>query len=126
MEKMLSIGNIFYLRKYAEIKDETYEPVSKEYWKMLRDLEPGKFGLTYSDYVELKRKQHEKDIEQRKKSNLELVNYMYSLHPNMLENTKKTIKEIQSNELFNRWMTDKEIIDFILNYDHDKDGGLIY
>jgi len=121
MEKILSLGNLFYLKKYDEIKDETYEPVSKEYWKILRDLEPSKFGLTYSDYIELKREQHEKEINNRKKSSLELMTYTYSLNPIMLENTKKTIKEIQSNELFERWVTEKEIIDYILNYEHDKD-----
>jgi hypothetical protein len=120
MEKILSLGNLFYLKKYDEIKDETYEPVSKEYWMILRDLEPSKFGLTYSDYINLKREQHEQEIKNRKKSNLELVTYMYSLSPILLEETKKTIKEIQSNELFERWVTDNEIIEYILNYEHDK------
>jgi hypothetical protein len=45
---------------------------------------------------------------------------MYSLSPILLEETKKTIKEIQSNELFERWVTDNEIIEYILNYEHDK------
>jgi hypothetical protein len=110
------LGILFYLNKVEKtVNPETYEPVSKESWKMLRDLEPGKFGLSYDSYVQLKKEQFDSEIERRKKSDYELISYHYNLYD--IIKTKQKINEIKSDPLFYKRQTDQEIIDYILSYE---------
>jgi hypothetical protein len=117
-KQIASQGVIFYLRTPEKIVAETYEPVSREQWKMVRDLEPTKFSASYDGYVELKRQAHESMIEQRRNCSLELTSIYYSLHERDIEKTKNRLIEIQSADYFKEWVGEgttekvKEIIEY--------------
>jgi len=118
MSKEISkYGVIYYLQKIDKnVSEQRYEPVSYEYWKMLRDLEPTKFGGDYDFYIRLKKEQYESEVERRKNCESELVSKHYSFfHPDDIDKTKQTIKEIRSNERFVKW-ADDELVESILNY----------
>ena len=54
-KEILKYGVLYYLQKIDKnVSEQRYEPVSYEYWKMLRDLEPTKFGGDYDFYIRLK------------------------------------------------------------------------
>lgn len=115
--QILKIGTLHYLRKIDKnVKEETYEPVSFENWKMLRDLEPGKFGLDYEEYCSLKKEQYNTEVERRKNCECEMIGYMYNLYPSEIEKTKKQIIEITSKDNFYNWLSEQEIVDKVLNY----------
>lgn len=112
------VGVIYYLATPQPILDETYEPVSYEQWKMLRELEPSKFRLSYDDYVKSKKEQHESMIESRKNCSAELNNIYYSIDENDLEQTQNRIRGVKSDENFQKWIGGndiEEIIEYILN-----------
>lgn len=104
------------LRKYQKkISPYLYDPVSYEQWKMLRELESTKFIVDYEFYVKLKMEQYNNEVERRKTATLELVGYMYNLHPTCIIKTKEQIRNIESDPLFEKWQND-EIKEQILNY----------
>jgi hypothetical protein len=113
------VGVIYYLRTAKPILDETYEPVSFENWKMLRELEPTKFQLTYDEYVQSKKGQHEVMIESRRNAQHELVSIAYSLDERDIENTQTRIRAVVESDDFVEWLGDEEvnnIIQEILEY----------
>jgi len=116
MTNTSEVGTIYYTKKpNPNVDEKYYEPVSFESWKMLRDLGPSKFGLPYEDYVELKRNQFEEEKKRRGTVSLELCSVFYSLRPEMIESTTKSIEKIKSDPFFNQWEgPGKEIVALIL------------
>lgn len=109
------IGTLHYLRKIDKnVKEENYEPVSLENFRLLRDLEPGKFGLDYENYCALKKEQYNREVEQRKNCDYEMIGYRYNLYD--VEKTKKEIMEIISDDNFDKWLSEQELVDKVLNY----------
>jgi hypothetical protein len=119
MTNTREVGTIYYTKKpNPNVDEKYYEPVSFESWKMLRDLEPSKFGLPYEDYVELKRNQFEEEKKRRSTVSLELCSVFYSLRPEMIESTRKSIEKIKSDPFFNQWEgPGEEIVALILKGD---------
>jgi hypothetical protein len=113
IENIPPVGVIYYLRTPKPIIDEQYEPVSFEQWKMLRELEPTKFRLSYDDYVQTKKEQHEAMIESRKNASYELVSIAYSLDNRDIENTQTRIRDIVESDYFVKWIGDEEVNDII-------------
>lgn len=116
MQNIQEVGTIYYTKKpNPHVDEKFYEPVSFESWKMLRDLEPSKFGLPYEEYVEIKRTQFEAEKEKRKNTAFELQSVFYSIRPEMIESTRKALSKIKNDPFFNRWEgPGGEIVEFIL------------
>jgi hypothetical protein len=115
--EILKYGVVYYLQKIdKKISKQQYEPVSYEQWKMLRELEPTKFRNDYDWYVQSKKEQFDQEVEIRKNCGLELMTKHYSLHPKDIDKTKQSIRDIQSNERFEKWCTDEHIIETIINH----------
>jgi len=115
-KEILKYGVLYYLQKIDKnVSEQRYEPVSYEYWKMLRDLEPTKFGGDYDFYIRLKKEQYESEVERKKNCTFELASTSYTLHPADINKTKESIREIQSNERFVKWV-DHESAEAVLNY----------
>jgi hypothetical protein len=116
-KEILKHGVIYYLQKIDKnVSEQIYEPVSYEHWKMLRDLEPTKFSDDYDFYVRLKKEQYESGVERRKNCEFDLHSKHYSLHPSDIDKTKQSIRDIQSNELFETWYDNGDVVESILNY----------
>tara|TARA_R110000737_G_scaffold325769_1_gene339251 strand:+ start:904 stop:1260 length:357 start_codon:yes stop_codon:yes gene_type:complete len=116
-KEILKYGLLHYLQKIDKnVSEQRYEPVSYEYWKRLRELEPTKLGNDYDFYTKLKKEQYESEIERRKNCEFELHSKHYSLHPSDIDKTKQSIRDIQSNELFETWYNSEDVIESILNY----------
>lgn len=115
-KEILKYGSLSYLRKMdINVNYQTYDPVSYEQWKMLRDLEPSKFFSDYDTYVKSKKQQYMAEVEHRKRGGFEFKSVTYSLHSASIDATKQLIREIQSDELFVEWY-DNELVTAILNY----------
>jgi len=115
-KEIAKIGVVHYLQKIDKrVKKEIYDPVSYEQWKMLRELEPTKFINDYDFYVQSKKEQFELEVERKKNVGLVFACKYYSLHPEEIEKTKQTIKDIEANPRFVRWYH-KDTIHVILNY----------
>jgi hypothetical protein len=100
-------GVLYYFEKPdLNVNPQMYEPVSYENWKMLRELEPTKFVLDYPGYVELKKEQFDKEVENRKNTSLYLKSVYYSFYPEMIADTKKAIKRIVDSPFFQKWVTE--------------------
>ena len=119
MQNIQEVGTIYYTKKpNPHVDEKFYEPVSFESWKMLRDLEPSKFGLPYEEYVEIKMAQFEAEKERRKNTSFELQSVFYSIRPEMIESTRKTLSKIKNDTFFNKWEgLGGEIVEFILKGD---------
>ena len=116
-KEILKYGLLHYVQKIDKnVSEQRYEPVSYEYWKMLRELEPTKFENDYDFYIKLKKEQYESEVERRKNCTFELHSKHYSLHPSDIDKTKQSIRDIQSNELFEKWYDSEDVIESILNY----------
>ena len=116
-KEILKYGTLHYLQRIDKnVSQQRYEPVSYEQWKMLRELEPTKLGDDYGFYTKLKKEQYESDVERRKNCTIEFLNKHYSLHPSDIDKTKQSIRDIQSNELFEKWYPNEDVIESILNY----------
>lgn len=113
-----SWGFLYYLLKKdenAEFLENKYEPISFEYWKMLRSLEPTKIVNDYEYYVTLKEEQHLKEEERRKNCTLEANYLFYNLcSVDYLEKTRQSITEVQLSDRFEKWI-DNELVQNILN-----------
>jgi hypothetical protein len=113
-----SWGFLYYLLKKdenAEFIENKYEPISFEYWKMLRSLEPTKIANDYEYYVKLKEEQHLKEEERRKNCTHELNYVFYNLcSVDYLEKTRQSITEVQLSDRFEKWI-DNELVQNILN-----------
>ncbi len=108
-------GVIFYLLKVdKDVNPKNYEPCSFEQWKMLRDLEPSKFGNDYDFYVKLKEDQFKQEQKNRENCSLELHSVMYSLYDSDIDSTRDNINKIESNILFKEWVK-PETIEIIKN-----------
>jgi hypothetical protein len=116
-KEILKYGLLHYLQKVDKnVSEQRYEPVSYEQWKMLRELEPTKFINDYDFYTKSKKEQYESEVERRKDCKFELHSTNYSLRPEHIDKTKQSIREIQSNELFEKWYNNEDVIESILNY----------
>ena len=116
-KEILKYGTLHYLQRIDKnVSQQRYEPVSYEQWKMLRELEPTKLGDDYGFYTKLKKEQYESEVERRKNCTIEFLNKHYSLHPSDIDKTKQSIRDIQSNELFEKWYNNEDVIESILNY----------
>ena len=116
-KEILKYGTLHYLQKiYKNVSEQRYEPVSCEQWKMLRELEPTKFRNDYDFYTKSKKEQYESEVERRKNCTIEVIGKHYSLHPADIDKTKQSIRDIQSNELFEKWYPNEDVIESILNY----------
>jgi hypothetical protein len=115
-KEITKYGVVNYFQKIdKEVKIEIYDPVSYDQWKMLRGLEPSKFRNDYNWYVQSKKEQFESEVERKKNCELEVKCKHYSLHPAEIEETKQTIKDIESNPRFVKWCNE-DTIHAILNY----------
>lgn len=112
-------GILHYYLKVEKIPhSDLYNPVSFEQWKMLRELEPSKFIVPYSTYVEMKNDEYLNEIERRKNCSLELKNFRYYLSgENSIDKPQKElIRKIENNPLFDYWV-DKNHKNWVLNYE---------
>jgi hypothetical protein len=100
------------INKY--VNPQMYEPVSFENWKMLRELEPGKFSGGYEFYIKSKEEQYEVEVERRRNCEIELCSVHYNIDKNNLEDTKKNLKIIEGDILFEKWVN-KELANKIIN-----------
>jgi hypothetical protein len=115
-KEIQKVGNLFYLEKIDKnVSKQTYEPVSYEQWKMLRELEPAKFILDYVYYVKLKKEQYDAEVERRKYCEFECKGLTYNLHQSSIEDTKRLINDIKSGDRFEKWYN-PELVESILNY----------
>ena len=114
-DNILKQGVIYYLLKVDKnVNPKNYEPCSFEQWKMLRDLEPSKFGNDYDFYVKLKEDQFKQEQERRENCSLDLHSVMYSLYDSDIDSTRDNINKIESNILFKEWVK-PETIEIIKN-----------
>jgi hypothetical protein len=114
---ILQTGVLYYFdRPDPKVNPEMYEPVSYENWKMLRELEPTKFTLDYDGYIQLKKEQFEREVEERKNVTFYLKSVLYSTRPEMIEQTRKSIRKIIENPFFDKWvrMEDSRMANIIL------------
>jgi len=115
-EMLKKYGVLYYLQKMDKrISEQLYEPISYEQWKLLRELEPTKFRNDYGWYVQSKKEQFELEVERRKNCEFEIMSKHYSLHPSDIDKTKQSIRDIQSNERFEKWYNEG-VVEAILNY----------
>jgi len=115
-KEIQKVGNLFYLEKIDKnVSKQTYEPVSYEQWKMLRELEPTKFILDYDYYVKLKKEQYDAEVERRKYCEFEYKGLTYNLHQSSIEDTKRLINDIKSGYRFEKWYN-PELVESVLNY----------
>ena len=114
---ILKTGVLYYFdRPDPDVSQEMYEPVSYENWKLLRELEPTKFTLDYKGYCQLKLEQYTKEVEDRKKTAFYLKSVFYSVHPEMIENTRKSLRKIIESPFFEKWVRteDSQMVNIIL------------
>ena len=96
--------HLFYFNRVDKnVRQDQYDPVSYEQWKMLRELEPTKFRHGYDAYVIMKREQYDEEVERRKNVTFELTSVYYNIDANSIVKTKQLIYNIQNNPFFEKW-----------------------
>jgi hypothetical protein len=107
----------YYLSKVDKtIPPDKYKPVSYEYWLMLKELEPSKFGDDYKFYLRLKQEQYDREVESKKNCSAELKCFVVILDSRKyetIENAKKQIKETESDPFFDKWVNEIVVKDIL-------------
>jgi len=107
---------LYYLAKIDKrISADKYKPASYDQWVMLKELDPTKFLFDYNDYIKLKQKEYDEEVEFLKSQDLKLEFFMITIdirQPESIEKAKSKILEIESGEFFKNWVN-KEVVNDI-------------
>jgi hypothetical protein len=107
---------LYYLKKSSEVSEDLYEPVSKENWKLLREL--GKTDTSsYNEYVALKQKQLSEAIENFKQFKLSHISIPGNFTPSQVLDE---INSLESDPLFVEWPKNQKGVVSYLKENPDK------